>query len=121
PTKSTLPLAWLFPVEGSAVADATVATSLTCATSLAVIVTRTVVRPPAGSVPRSHVTVKDVTGPELGGAQVPDGVAVTDTSEKGLADVRTSVNVTPVASDGPRLSMWMSQNPLVPAFAGVSG
>lgn len=109
PVKTTLPVAWLLPVTGSGVGLDTVATSLTSATSAAVTRTRIVVRPPAGSVPRLHVIVTVVAGPAVVGAHVPDGVAVTPVTEKGVLDVSTSLSDTSTASEGPRLSTWMSQ------------
>ena len=42
-----------------------------------------------------------VVGPEVVGAQVPDGVTVTLVTENGVADVSTSVRVALMASDGP--------------------
>src|SRR6478735_466076 len=121
PVKTTLPVAWLLAVTGSGVGLDTVATSLTSATSAAVTRTRTVVRPPAGSVPRLHVIVIAVAGPAVVGAHVPEGVTVTPVTENGVLEVRTSVSVTSTASDGPRLSTWMSQKASVPAGAVVSG
>ena len=119
--KSTRPDAVLLALLGSGVALLTEATSLICATSVAVTETRTVVLPPLGSLPRVQVMVMDVLGPAVVGAQVPDGVTVTPVTEKGVAEVSTSVRTTPVAFDGPRLSTWMSQNPSAPALAGSSG
>ena len=64
-----------------------------------------------------------VTAPVLVGAQDPlaAGFTVTPVTLNGYAEVRTSVSVTDRASEGPRLSTWMSQKPVVPAGAGSSG
>src|SRR6266542_4883315 len=87
---------------------------MSCA-SVAVSLTTIVVRPPAGSVPRLHVTTPDATG------QGPPGLAfaLTIVNEPSLTCV--SVRITSRASDDPRLSTRIVQVAMFPARKGVSG
>src|SRR5262249_14946446 len=99
----------------SGVALETFAQSLMSCDSLAVSVTTTVVRPPAGSVPRLHVTT-----PKLAG-QAPPGLAFAPTMVNVPLLTCVSVRVTSRADDGPRLSTKIGQVATSPARTGPSG
>ena len=100
---------------GSGVSLETLAQSLTSCASVAVNVTTIVVRPPAGSVPRSHVT----TPPALGHA--PPGLAFAPRIVKEPLLTCVSVTTTLRASEGPRLSTRIVHVAVSPASIGPSG
>src|SRR5687768_6940081 len=98
------PVAWLLFDLGSGVDDDTVAVSVTSAPPAADTVTLIVVRPSAGSVSRSHVTVLVVVGTAALGVVVhvplAAGVTVTEVTVNGELDEMLSTTSTFWASDG---------------------